>query len=765
MSTRAASASSAAAARGASGPSRSRSRPRLDRTRALLRRAASGSRAPRRAPGSATRSPLQPGEAGRRGATGDEQLAPRVARRSPRDPGQRGPQGEDVDLAARRARLAAAPALDQHGVQRRVQVDLEPPPLARSPTATPATLEPARQAVVRGDVGQRPQPVGRRPRRRRPSSGCSRGAVPDGPPAAATNARAVGRGRAGCCPSRGRSRRRRPTPDASPGPVRRTTSRRAQVVDDRRRRARGPRSRAVALGVAAPGARPDAVAAGRRPAPPGWKMMAATGATEASLASGGRPNVRRSAPTSGSGRTSASATGRSRAGSGRSRLLPGVRLHACRRLYATRARRRRSTSRGSGTPSSPSTSRRVRIRRPARSPARRAEAARAGVRPTERERWGPRELDLDLLVFGRARLAIDRPPAGSRSTRARPTGCSSCPIATPPSDCSSSRRSPTSRRPRPARLDGDRRDGGRTPPRRRGPGRGPADRDLGRRPSGLGPARGGLTQAPRNRVASAVSIAPPRRPARPARPRRPDRTSRPRRASRSRKTRAAPSSTRSPPAARRGRPARGERPPLRLRRGSAGMQLPSRIPSAPWSGRSVGPNESVVHDSNQQIAPADIPAITTPAFQAAPEHPVQPVETPQREQIGGVAAGHVHGVLAPDEVRRGPRRSARTGRGRPSRPVGSNRSPERRRSAPGRPPSRSGSGRSAAGRGRNARGRARGRGRRGAGCPAPSGTRRRPSRRSCATAGRRGAGYSRTDGGRSRSNMWTVSTKRTCLVW
>jgi 2-amino-4-hydroxy-6-hydroxymethyldihydropteridine diphosphokinase len=31
----------------------------------------------------------------------------------------------------------------------------------------------------------------------------------------------------------------------------------------------------------------------------------------------------------------------------------------------------------------------------------------------QRERWGPRELDLDLLVFGRARLAIDRPPAGS----------------------------------------------------------------------------------------------------------------------------------------------------------------------------------------------------------------------------------------------------------------------------------------------------------------------------------------------------------------
>ena len=28
-----------------------------------------------------------------------------------------------------------------------------------------------------------------------------------------------------------------------------------------------------------------------------------------------------------------------------------------------------------------------------------------------RERWGPRELDLDLLVFGRARVNIERPPA------------------------------------------------------------------------------------------------------------------------------------------------------------------------------------------------------------------------------------------------------------------------------------------------------------------------------------------------------------------
>ena len=30
----------------------------------------------------------------------------------------------------------------------------------------------------------------------------------------------------------------------------------------------------------------------------------------------------------------------------------------------------------------------------------------------ERERWGPRELDLDLLIFGRARLSLERPPEG-----------------------------------------------------------------------------------------------------------------------------------------------------------------------------------------------------------------------------------------------------------------------------------------------------------------------------------------------------------------
>ena len=37
----------------------------------------------------------------------------------------------------------------------------------------------------------------------------------------------------------------------------------------------------------------------------------------------------------------------------------------------------------------------------------------------DRERWGPRELDLDLLVFGRARVSLERPPAGLSLDRAK----------------------------------------------------------------------------------------------------------------------------------------------------------------------------------------------------------------------------------------------------------------------------------------------------------------------------------------------------------
>jgi 2-amino-4-hydroxy-6-hydroxymethyldihydropteridine diphosphokinase len=39
----------------------------------------------------------------------------------------------------------------------------------------------------------------------------------------------------------------------------------------------------------------------------------------------------------------------------------------------------------------------------------------------ERERWGPRELDLDLLVFGRQRIAAERPPDARSTDPSKPT--------------------------------------------------------------------------------------------------------------------------------------------------------------------------------------------------------------------------------------------------------------------------------------------------------------------------------------------------------
>src|SRR5258706_10867094 len=38
----------------------------------------------------------------------------------------------------------------------------------------------------------------------------------------------------------------------------------------------------------------------------------------------------------------------------------------------------------------------------------------------ERERWGPRELDLDLLVFGRHEIAVERPPDARSADAAKP---------------------------------------------------------------------------------------------------------------------------------------------------------------------------------------------------------------------------------------------------------------------------------------------------------------------------------------------------------
>jgi 2-amino-4-hydroxy-6-hydroxymethyldihydropteridine diphosphokinase len=92
--------------------------------------------------------------------------------------------------------------------------------------------------------------------------------------------------------------------------------------------------------------------------------------------------------------------------------LPGVRLHAVSRLYATEPvgvvdqPMFRNAVVALDVPAGPD-------------PATGATALVIALKQLERafgreerERWGPRELDLDLLVFGRARLSLERPPAG-----------------------------------------------------------------------------------------------------------------------------------------------------------------------------------------------------------------------------------------------------------------------------------------------------------------------------------------------------------------
>jgi 2-amino-4-hydroxy-6-hydroxymethyldihydropteridine diphosphokinase len=92
--------------------------------------------------------------------------------------------------------------------------------------------------------------------------------------------------------------------------------------------------------------------------------------------------------------------------------LPGARLRGVSRLYATTP---------VGVTDQPDFRNAVAaLDAPAgRHPASGATQLLVALKELEREsgrrrrrRWGPRELDLDLLVFGRARLAIERPPKG-----------------------------------------------------------------------------------------------------------------------------------------------------------------------------------------------------------------------------------------------------------------------------------------------------------------------------------------------------------------
>ena len=119
-----------------------------------------------------------------------------------------------------------------------------------------------------------------------------------------------------------------------------------------------------------------------------------------------------SAPTSVSVRTSATPRRRWRAAVEALDALPGVRLRGVSRLYATAPvgvtdqPEFRNAVVALDVPAGPD-------------PASGAPGLLASLKDLERAfgrqrrgRWGPRELDLDLLVFGRARLAIERPPDG-----------------------------------------------------------------------------------------------------------------------------------------------------------------------------------------------------------------------------------------------------------------------------------------------------------------------------------------------------------------
>ncbi|HET9435447.1 MAG TPA: 2-amino-4-hydroxy-6-hydroxymethyldihydropteridine diphosphokinase [Candidatus Limnocylindrales bacterium] len=92
--------------------------------------------------------------------------------------------------------------------------------------------------------------------------------------------------------------------------------------------------------------------------------------------------------------------------------LPGVRLRGVSRLYATRPvgveeqPEFRNAVAAIDVPAGPDAATGALALLVALKGIERAFGRRAG------ERWGPRELDLDLLVFGRARLSVTRPPAG-----------------------------------------------------------------------------------------------------------------------------------------------------------------------------------------------------------------------------------------------------------------------------------------------------------------------------------------------------------------
>ena len=237
--------------------------------------------------------------------------------------------------------------------------------------------------------------------------------------------------------------------------------------------------------------------------------MTATRGHGASLASGGRPTVRRVRAYIGLGANLGDAAGDARRAAIRAlAALPGVRLHAVSRLYVTRpvgvvdqpaVPQRRRRPRRAGRPGSGHGRDRAAVAL--------KQLERAFGRQ-ERERWGPRELDLDLLDL-RPRPALARSAARGPLARSGQGGprCSSCPtreaaerlfVLAPLADVAAGLVPPGWRETVATAAARRRRARARTRSARSPRGTGPRGLDAGR-PRGL---TDGL-QAPRNRVGRA----------------------------------------------------------------------------------------------------------------------------------------------------------------------------------------------------------------------------------------------------------------------
>ena len=445
------------ARRASAGPSRSSSSPSTVRggppVRPAERRARStpsASRAPRSAPASATRVRAR-ASAGPRRRSGPRPAAPRAGRAA-----SAADRGEPVADAPRSRRASGrgagqpGSAGEQQHVERRVDVDREPPP---APSRGPGCRRPPRaSAAARCRTAGRGRPR-ERPRAARAIATVGRVAMVrerPGPSAAAAARRTPGGPgvASGIAPE---PRTTRP-PAGSRDPRAAGAARRTGIVgrlaaDDDRRPRRPPGTRAGGARRARSAPRPARRASGPAPAgPAGGEDEDGDGRIRPSLATGGARAVARVGRTSGSARTSAMPPATLAAAVRALAALPGARLRGVSRLYATAP---------VGVVDQPEFRNAVAALDVPRGPTRRPapSALLVALKDLERafgrqprERWGPREIDLDLLVFGRhgstssVRRRAERRPGEGRRCR------SSSRTSRRATACSCSRRWPTSRR-------------------------------------------------------------------------------------------------------------------------------------------------------------------------------------------------------------------------------------------------------------------------------------------------------------------------------